>query len=83
MSIEIIDDDFSCIINSHHIADAIIKIYDKRNLNVAVNLILYVKYLYEGTSQRPDIYQVLLDFENSVPEIIKYREEIQKYLLLV
>jgi hypothetical protein len=31
MSVKITDDDFTCIINSHHIADAVVKIYEKKS----------------------------------------------------
>ena len=82
-SFNLFDNDFqeNFILNDQeHMYDKIISIYEKRNLNPAINLVLYFKS-FEGTHT---IEWLTSNFSKGKSKLyLKYKEEIEKYLLLI
>ena len=61
---------------------AVIEVYEKRNLNVAANLLKFILYLHK---QYPDysIQQIIEDNRKYNPKFAQYEEDINRYLLLL
>ena len=78
---EITDDDFIEMSFNHRSFSAIIEVYEKRKLNVAANLVLYFKSLVMTAWP---ISQQIENFARIEKELyLKYKEDIDKYILLI
>jgi len=88
---EVIDDDFEEIIEIEYPTisgwEAVIRVYEKRGLNVAANLFRAIKAYSIKNSGGASINQVIDAIEGeettSTPSFHKYREDLMKYLILV
>ena len=60
---------------------AVINIYSKRNLNVAKNLVIYLKYAEKHW--RWEIPELISWCKQYTPNFSKYEQDIHKYLLLI
>jgi hypothetical protein len=85
--LNIIDNDFEEDVVIHHreltwgdLGYVIIDIYQKRNLNVAANFVLYLKHIKEYGWEIRD--QIKLNIRDNLL-YKKYETEIEKYLLLL
>lgn len=74
ISVKIIDDDFEEVVGALHYCDAIIDVYERRGLNVAANLALYIR----GNGV-PNIFETC----KTSPGFVRYAAEVEKYLALV
>jgi hypothetical protein len=77
------DDDFEeeCVgpdVNAG--ADCLVKIYKNRNLNVASN---FIRFLIFSKPNHWSVQKLYSDFKKDCPFLDPYREEIERYLLLV
>ena len=61
---------------------AVIEAYEKRNLNVAANLIKVILYLHKQYTDY-SIQKIIEDTRKYNPKFAKYEEELNKYLCLV
>ena len=61
---------------------AVIEVYEKRNLNIAANLIKFILYIHK---KYPDIsIQEFIEYNRKYnPKFAKYEEDINKYLPLL
>jgi|SRR5271165_2841680 len=75
ISIKIIDTDFEDIAECWSVFQAIVDVYERRNLNVAANLAIYIH-------NNPNVMQTY-DYYKSTPEFFKYVDQVNKYLMLV
>ena len=64
------------------VAVAVIEVYEKRNLNVAANLLKFILYLHK---QYPHymIQQIIKDNRKYNPKFPKYEEDLNKYMVLL
>ena len=64
------------------VAVAVIEVYEKRNLNVAANLLKFILYLHK---QYPDysIQKIIKDNRKYNPKFPKYEEDLNKYMVLL
>lgn len=80
---KIIDTDFIEEHNScYSLWVSVIKIYERRNLNVAKNLVLAIMH-YHYHNQQDSPLQNICNTVFSIPGVEPYREDIEKYLMLV
>src|SRR5258708_11925111 len=63
------------------IMNAVIKVYEKKNLNVAANLIKAL--LYQSKISYSSIADIIEYNKKYNPKFAKYEEEINKYLILI
>lgn len=63
-------------------AEAVINAYSKRNLNVSLNLLLYMRYIEHRYSLWPMPEQIKVN-RHYTPEFSKYENDINKYLSLL
>ena len=74
----IVDDDFIVSIRTNaSLFNAIAIVYEERGLSVAPNLAIALRQ-YKGTVQNPLNYYATWN-----PKLLEYREEIEKYLMLL
>ena len=73
---KIIDSDFE------EVAVAVIEVYEKRNLNVAANLLKFILYLHK---QNPHctIQEIIEANRKDNPKFAQYEEDLNKYLVLI
>ncbi len=83
---KLIDSDFEEVVvvvgDAFGVAVAVIEAYEKRNLNVAANLMKTILYLHK---QYPDytIQEIIEDNRKYNPKFAQYEEDLNKYLCLV
>jgi hypothetical protein len=86
---KIIDEDFEEEISEASVAadagaDAVIKTYSKRNLNVPKNLfLLFMFYEKEYGKKYYSIEQQIVYCMKYQPFFLKYKKDVEKYLLLI
>ena len=78
--IHLVDSDFEETSHHNHIGDAVVDVYEKRNLNVAANLVR--SFLLWSKKYNHDIGTVIARNE-AHHKHPKYKEDIDKYLLLM
>ena len=61
---------------------AVIDIYEKRNLNVAANLVLAILYLHKKYPHI-SIQEIIEDNRKYNPKFPKYEEDFNKYMVLL
>jgi hypothetical protein len=79
-SFEITDTDFCALVRANSYWEAVIQEYEKRNLNVAKNLVLTYKIVMELCNKawsKTEYYDFMMAKSNG-----KYDKEIEKYMLL-
>jgi hypothetical protein len=78
-SFEITDTDFCALVRANSYWEAVIQEYEKRNLNVAKNLVLLHKYIIQRNPiyLTDKLYKYMMAKSNG-----KYDKEIEKYMLL-
>lgn len=78
----VVDSDFVEDVVADNMYDAIITVYGRRGLPVAHNLILLVRYLSTKYHLpfNAEIIQRIIDIR---PGVAKYKDELEKYLLLM
>jgi len=64
------------------IADALIDIYSRRNLNVAGNLVLFMQYVENKWPWR-DIKRQIKWYQKYVPGYQKYHDQVMDYLIFM
>ena len=85
---KIIDSDFYVffedIKGGRRLILTIIEEYEKRNLNVAANVVLAIRFR-ERRERRNSQYTAksVIEKHNDLPEFRKYEKDINKYLLLI
>jgi hypothetical protein len=76
ISIKIIDSDFEEICNQWSVYDAILDVYERRNLNVAANMAIHIR---QGNEYMLETWN---GYKNQ-KKFAKYASEVDKYLMLV
>lgn len=73
------DTEFEEILDEHNISwYSISQLYEKRNLNVARNLILFIKSMY-GNDSISEYIDRIIKFDI---RLLKFKDEFEKYLIL-
>src|SRR5271166_1150527 len=80
---KIIDSDFEEVVVALAVGAgiAVIEVYEKRNLNVAANLIKY--FLYICNKYGCIMQEVIKQNKEYTPKFAKYEKEIERYLSLI
>lgn len=77
---KIIDDDFIEVHSSKFLWQSIIKIYERRNLNVVKNLLTAIQKYGPDHITKQELYSFVIQ---CTPNIAPYREELEKYMMLL
>ncbi len=81
--IKIIDSDFEevAVVVEVGVGVAVIDVYEKRNLNVAANLMLAILYISKNYGS--PVQQIIEWNKQYNPKFAKYEKDIEKYMVLL
>jgi len=77
---KIIDDDFIEVHSSKFLWQSIIEVYERRNLNVVKNLLTAIQKYEPDYITKQELYSFVIKY---TPNIKPYREELEKYMMLL